>query len=105
MVTWDTEGIKYEADQRHVEIILKQLGLELGAKAVVTPGIKQEAETWLEDGEELCGQEASMFRAITARANYLSQDRSDIQFAVKEVSRAMSCPTAGDRKQLKRLGR
>ena len=41
IVTWTTEGIRYEADQRHGEIIMKQLGLESGAKAVTTPGVKQ----------------------------------------------------------------
>ena len=79
--------------------------MEPGAKAVVTLGIKQEAETWLEDGEELCGQEASMFRAIAARANYLSQDRSDIQFAVKELCKFMSAPTSKDWTSLIRLAR
>ena len=42
---------------------------------------------------------------MVARANYLSQDRSDIQYAVKELSRGMSCPTAADWVALKRLGR
>ena len=42
---------------------------------------------------------------MTARANYLAQDRIDIQYAVKELSRAMSVPTVGDWKDLKRLGR
>ena len=42
---------------------------------------------------------------MTARGNYLSQDRSDVQFAVKELSRGMSSPTVNDRNQLKRFGR
>ena len=46
-----------------------------------------------------------MYRALVARANYLSQDRSDIQYAVKELSRGMSQPTLGDWQGLKRLGR
>ena len=40
-----------------------------------------------------------------ARANYLSQDRSDIRFAVKELSRRMSQPTVADRWALNRLAR
>ena len=32
---------------------------------------------------------ASIYRAVTARGIYLSQDRSDIQQAVKELSRSM----------------
>ena len=48
---------------------------------------------------------ASKYRAIVARANYLAQDRTDIQFAVKELSRGMSNPTARDLRRAKRLGR
>ena len=40
-----------------------------------------------------------------ARANYLAQDRSDIQYAVKELSRTMSEPTIGCWEKFKRLGR
>ena len=50
-------------------------------------------------------REATMFRAAVARGNYLAQDRSDIQYAVKELSRGMSNPTQNDDKQLKRLAR
>ena len=39
-----------------------------------------------------------MYRAVTARALYLSQDRSDIQYAVKELSRNMSAPNRGREK-------
>ena len=46
-----------------------------------------------------------MYKALVARANYLAQDRSDIVFAVKELSRSMSAPTIGDMKALKRLSR
>jgi len=46
-----------------------------------------------------------MFRAIVARGNYLSQDRTDIRYAVKELSRAMSKPTQQDWYKLKKLGK
>ena len=36
-------------------------------------------------------------------ANYMAQDRLDISFASKEVSRGMSCPTRLDTVKLKRL--
>ena len=70
IVTWTPEGIKYEADQRHGEIIRKQLGLEESAKALLTPGAKQELGTPEEDLEELSIKEGSLYRAMTARANY-----------------------------------
>ena len=50
-------------------------------------------------------KEASKYRAMAARRNYLGQDRSDIQFAVKELSIGMSNPTKGGWSKLKRLAR
>ena len=38
---------------------------------------------------------------MTARGIYLAQDRTDIQFAVKELSRRMSKPTVSDMEALK----
>ena len=49
--------------------------------------------------------DATMYRAIVARGIYLAQDRSDIAFAVKELSRRMSSPDTRDWQSLKRLGR
>ncbi len=43
VVTWNEHGIMYEPDQRHVEIVIKALGLEKG-KSVVTPGEKAKAD-------------------------------------------------------------
>ena len=58
-----------------------------------------------QESPELQPREATMYRAVIARANYLSQDRSDIRYAVKELSRSMSKPTERDWERLKRLGR
>ena len=93
----------YEADQRHAEIIVDRFGLIGSGKGVVTPGMRKGPEPG--DEEELNRQDASAYRAMVARGNYLTQDRSDIQYAVKELSRAMACPTIGDWKNLKRLAR
>ena len=38
IVTWTDEGIRYEGDQRHVEIGLEELGLMEGSRSVSTPG-------------------------------------------------------------------
>ena len=62
-------------------------------------------ETVDEDDEPLGPVEARRYRAIAARLNYLVPDRIDIQYAVKESARAMSCPKAGDWPKLQRLGR
>ena len=42
---------------------------------------------------------------MAARANYLSADRPDIQYAVKEICRRMAKPVNGDWQKLVRLGR
>ena len=44
-------------------------------------------------------------RGIAARLNYLSPDRMDIGFAVKEAARNMSKPLIGDWVKLNRIGR
>ena len=43
------------------------------------------------------------YSAIVARANYVSLDRPDIAYAVKEQARGMSNPNVGARCRLKRL--
>ena len=52
-----------------------------------------------EDEEELDGNQVKRFQALTARANYLAQDRSDIQFSVKELARSMAKQTQGSWKK------
>ena len=98
------KGWEYEADQRHGEIIVQAMGLAC-AKGVSSPG--EESKHWQEDEDEkLLGPNlSSEYRAIAARANFLAMDRPDIQYPVKEICRAMSNPTVGDKKKLKRLAR
>ena len=104
-MSWDAEGIHYEPDQTHADIIIKQLGLD-NKKAVNTPGSKADNEKDEEnDAVDLEPKFASMYRAITARANYLSQDRSDIKFAVKELSRHMARPCRRHWRKIIRLGK
>ena len=105
VVTWhDNFGIHCEADPRHVEIILKQLKME-DAKIVTTLGTKDEGKTSENSHVALGDQDATKYRALVARCNYLSPDRRDIAFSVKELARAMSAPTQGDWQRLKRFAR
>ena len=63
-----------------------------GTKPVKTPTAKKRAgakgtkklERLVSQGFELEPAEATMFRALSAFANYLSQDRPDISYAGKE---------------------
>ena len=94
----------FKADPRHAEIIINQLKLT-DAKAVAIPGTKEEGKTTNDCHKELEGEQASQFRALTARCNYISPEVPDIASAVEELSRNMSKPTKGDWLKLKRLGR
>ena len=51
----------------------------------------------------MTGSEATKYRALAARAMFRAQARTDLGFAVKELSRKTSKPR--DMKDLKRLGR
>ena len=94
IVSCDETGWSIEADPRHAELVVEQLGIET-ARAVVSPGIDGAGEDDLDDDVEITGQDMTRFRGVAARCNYLSFDRPDIQFATKEVCREMSKPTTG----------
>jgi hypothetical protein len=54
---------------------------------------------------ELEPADATMYRALAARCNYLSQDRPDISFSSKELCREFSVPNKSSFQKLKRLAR
>ena len=97
-------GWEYEADQRHAEIIVEELKLQ-DAKAVGAPG-EEEPKWEIEENEmEMEESDATRYRRLAARANFLANDRSDIQYAVKESCRRMAKPVKGDWKRIKKVGR
>ena len=102
VIRWNDAGIEYEPDPRHAEYIVSALGLH-SAKPVTTPGVKLALSN--ETEEPLDSSMHTQFRALVARANYLAQDRADIQFSVKELARRTATPTSSDWQALKRLGR
>ena len=51
------------------------------------------------------GAQTTNIRGVVARANYLSADRMDIQYAVKECCRGMANPQRRHQAMLKRLAR
>ena len=56
-------------------------------------------------GFELNPTEATLYRALSARCNYLAQDRCDIAFAAKELCREFAVPTKHSYARLKSLAR
>ena len=98
------QGWEYEADQRHADLIIQ----ETGAASRGTLSHLGGEERMLEEeaaSKELVGAEATGFRAVAARVNYLSADRPDIQYLVKEVCRRMAKPVEGDCQKPTRLER
>ena len=87
---WRRDGQHYEPDPRHAEIIAREMGVASSA-SVVTAGVKMFAVP--EEDDPLLGPSgATIFRRIVARANFLSEDRMDIQTAVKEAARNIALP-------------
>ena len=101
-VTWSQEGIVVEADEKHAQEIMKEMGLSMGSNGIGVPGKRREAK---ESEEELNIAETRRFGGLAARANYLAQDRPDIQFAARELCRNMAVPKMDDWDNMKRLGR
>ena len=58
-----------------------------------------------DDDPALIGAEATLYRAVAARLNYLAPDRPDIAFSVKEAARAMPAPKQSHMKMIKKLGK
>jgi len=96
--------MELEPDQRHGELIVKYSGLDRKAKAVTSPGERRAFED-REEHPELDRSESKRYRAIIARANYMSTERSDVQYSVKELSRFMAIPRTCDWTNVKRLAR
>jgi hypothetical protein len=104
VLQWTPAGLKYEADPRHAELIVR--GVAGAERALSAPGTSSK-EFEAAPGEEdvLPERTASLFRSFAARANYLALDRPDISQATKELCRRMSAPRAADLRALARVAR
>ena len=99
-----TRGIEWQGDSKHVGAFLSKVGLERG-RPVDTPGVKHEDDQHGEDMTEMSKEEAKVYRGLAALANFMSQDRPDLSFASKELSKSMAGPRKKDMTGAKRLGR
>ena len=100
-ICWGERGILYQHDPRRVDVFVANLGLVKG-NAVQTPlidDVKDENPLWQHP------KQASEYRSHVARCLFLSPDRADITFAVNELRRRMSDPSAHCFTKLKRLVR
>ena len=102
---WTREGYELEGDPRHAELVIEQLELN-NVSALSSPGVDTaEPEVGDAEDEELDAAAATLYRGIVARCNYMSVDRPELQFAVKEACREMSKPTASSWRKLVHIGR
>ena len=93
-VTWTGQGIQYEADPRHVEILINEMEFH-GVKPSLVPGSKSSSKDD-ENDPHLDASQATKFRQLIARCNFLCHDRPDIQYSCKEAARGMSSPKKSD---------
>ena len=68
----------------------------VGPSVMVAGGAEVQEEVKLEDAWD-----HKVFRSKGATLNYLGQDRSDIQYAVKTICQGMSTPTEGGNARIK----
>ena len=102
LISWTNEGIEMEADPRHVDLVLEQLGLEKGA-SVTTPLVKVKEED--RDDTVLGAEEAATYRSIAMRIGYLSMDRPDMLRTVRELAKGRKEPQQYHWGLLKRAAR
>ncbi|MDA8609425.1 hypothetical protein N9L19_00760 [bacterium] len=98
------QGWEVESEQRHSAIIVQEIDLS-NAHAVITPGEPVPRRKKGKNEEELSLADATRYRGITARANYLAADRLVIIYTVKDLRRGMARPIKTHWHKLKRLGR
>ena len=102
LVRWKSDSIEVEADSTHRLLIMEHFGLEEDSNVLTAPAIKEDVG---EDEGKLTNKESTGYRRVAARGNYLTVDRADIQFAVKEACRGMSKPGEDGLRHMKRLPR
>ena len=74
---------------------------------MATPGAadtKEEAKAY-KTSPELSKSDATAFRSLAARLNFLAIDRTDLQFAAKEIAKRMAGPKEANWRRLKEVAR
>ncbi len=102
VVRVDQKSFTWEADPRHAELAIQELGLTT-ARPQLSPGGAN-----AQDGDEelkLDTAAKSAYRTVTARLNYLASDRPELLLATKECGKAATCSSRADLTHLKRIGR
>ena len=78
-------SIEYEADSRHAELMMDQLGRSSSPRGVSTPSEK--SKPGVDHSTVLNSADHTLYRSAQMRLCYLSLDRPDLQFPSKELAR------------------
>ena len=68
---WDKEGYYYEADQKHIDRIVRELGLQ-EAKGAPTPMVRQSAARHGEHEDEILDERRHRDASLVGLARYIS---------------------------------
>ena len=99
ILRWETDNtMSYEGDPKHVGILLKEWGLS-ERKPTRAPTTRELVDR-VGCGAPLAASDGTRVRRAIARLNYMAQDRPDLSFVARELSRYMAVPTDGTRKAL-----
>ena len=103
LLAWDSRGITWESDPRHVDLILAEVPVT--SCRVTTPLVKEKALEAEVDDVYLGAEEISRYQSLAMRLNYIAQDRTDLQRVVRELAKGMQKPTERHWGLLKRVAR
>ena len=108
IITWKEDGIWWEPDARHAELVIALLGDGPRGAKVTTPPAKGAVEN-LKDAAGttsfLSDEEATQYRSVAMRAAYLAQDRADVQVATRSLAQGLQKPTTSHMLMLQRVAR
>ena len=104
VITWTGHGYELEADPRHSELIVEQMGVT-GSGGITTAGAQNEEVETPEQEEKLDKGDVTLFRGVSARGMYLGPDRPEMLYAGKEVCREMSDPSVAGLTKLTRIAK
>ena len=94
------DRITFEADLRHVDMIINGMGQVNGKGSNVVGSAVEQSE----GEDELSKDDAFRFRSLAARCNFLNM-RPNLQYACEEICLRMSSPRPRDWMLLKKLAR
>ena len=106
LLRWTQDAIEYEPDRRHADLIVQGMNVE-DARTLSTTGVSEGSEgiKKRDESPELPPQEATAYRALAARLNYLALDRIDVQYAAKNITKHMAAPRQYDWEALRHVAR